>query len=162
MKFEITCHYNGEKITALVEENEVNRVSNEINWHNIKLRVIEVLESRFPDAKELYGEDFDTIVSSITKQVKIFMCDDRLSVDELEDDSIETIIREMFSPFAEIRIDFYDDTEKFWSVDAWRTDDENEEGVVVAKVFEDHVEYTESEYKEYMDVRRAIKNLQNA
>ena len=159
MKHEITCYYNGNKITALVDEDEVSRVSNEINWLNIQSRVIDVLGTNFPDAKELYGDKFGAIVDSITKQVKIFMCDDRLSVDELEDTQIENIIRELYSPFAEIRTDFYDEIEKFWSVDAWRTDNENEEGVVVAKVFADRVEFTEDTFAECMDVIRAIKNL---
>lgn len=162
MKYEITCYHNGEQITALVEAQEVSRVANEINWHEIKVRVLEVLASAFPDAKEIYGEKFNSIVDCITRKVKAAMCPDRLSVDELEDNFIENIIREEYSPFSEIRTDHYDETEGFWSVDAWRTMDDNEEGVVVAKVYEDRIEYTEPLYEECMDVLRAIKELQKA
>ena len=32
------------------------------------------------------------------------------------------------SKWSEIRINFFDEEEKKWSVDAWETDDDNEEG----------------------------------
>jgi hypothetical protein len=38
------------------------------------------------------------------------------------------------SKYAEIRCDFYDNEEEKWFVDAWFTDDDNEEGTVIAKV----------------------------
>lgn len=38
------------------------------------------------------------------------------------------------SKWAEIRCDFYDDEEEKWFVDAWLTDDDNEEGTVIAKI----------------------------
>lgn len=38
------------------------------------------------------------------------------------------------SKYAEIRNDFYDEEEKNVYIDAWLTEDENEEGVVIAKV----------------------------
>lgn len=38
------------------------------------------------------------------------------------------------SKWAEIRCDFYDDEEKKWFLDAWLTDDDSEEGTVIAKV----------------------------
>lgn len=40
------------------------------------------------------------------------------------------------SKWAEIRCDFFDDEEKCWLVDAWRTDDDNEESEVIAKIHE--------------------------
>lgn len=36
------------------------------------------------------------------------------------------------SKWAEIRCDYMDDYDKFWRVDAWETDDDNEEGKVIA------------------------------
>ena len=38
------------------------------------------------------------------------------------------------SKWSEIRIDFFDTEENKWSVDAWETDDDNEEGSVIAKI----------------------------
>ena len=38
------------------------------------------------------------------------------------------------SKWAEIRNDYYDDTERKVYIDAWRTDDDNEEGTVIAKI----------------------------
>ena len=38
------------------------------------------------------------------------------------------------SKYAEIRNDFYDDEEQKVYIDAWLTEDDNEEGVVIAKV----------------------------
>lgn len=38
------------------------------------------------------------------------------------------------SKWSEIRIDFFDTEENRWSVDAWETDDDNEEGSVIAKI----------------------------
>lgn len=38
------------------------------------------------------------------------------------------------SKYGEIRNDFYDDEEQKVYIDAWLTEDDNEEGVVIAKV----------------------------
>lgn len=38
------------------------------------------------------------------------------------------------SKYAEIRNDFYDEEEKNVYIDAWFTEDDNEEGTVIAKV----------------------------
>ena len=38
------------------------------------------------------------------------------------------------SKWAEIRCNFYDEEEQKCYVDAWLTDDDNEEGIVIAKV----------------------------
>lgn len=49
-------------------------------------------------------------------------------------------IDEMFganNEYSEVRIDFFDENENVWCVDAWKTNDQNEEGTVVAKITED-------------------------
>lgn len=38
------------------------------------------------------------------------------------------------SKYTEVRNDYYDDIEKKVDIDAWFTDDDNEEGVVIARV----------------------------
>lgn len=46
--------------------------------------------------------------------------------------------------FSEVRIDYYDDIQNVWCVDAWKTSDDNEEGEVIAKINADTfaIEYT--------------------
>ena len=53
------------------------------------------------------------------------------------------------SKWAEIRGDFYDDEEKVQCIDGWLTDDDNEEGQVIAKVHLDtgNVEYLDQDAK---------------
>lgn len=57
------------------------------------------------------------------------------------------------SKYAEVRSNYYDDIEEVQTVDAWFTDDDNEEGVVIAKIHIDtkEVEYldTDAAYDEY-------------
>lgn len=40
------------------------------------------------------------------------------------------------SKWTEIRCDFFDEEEKYWLVDAWKTGNDNEEGEVIAKISE--------------------------
>ena len=56
------------------------------------------------------------------------------------------------SRWTEIRCDFFDEEEKYWFVDAWKTGNDNEEGEVIAKISESgEVVYlnTEAEDDEY-------------
>ena len=50
------------------------------------------------------------------------------------------------SPYSEIRIDFFDENDKMWSVDAWKTNNPNEEGQVLAKISEDGVVYWKNRF----------------
>ena len=50
--------------------------------------------------------------------------------------------------FKEIRSDYYDEEEKATYIDAWKTLNGEEEGIVVAKVFDNRkIEYTKEAYK---------------
>lgn len=53
------------------------------------------------------------------------------------------------SKWAEIRCDFFNEEEKKYHVDAWKTSDDNEEGKVIAKVdlANDTVEYLDEDAK---------------
>ena len=53
------------------------------------------------------------------------------------------------SKYNEIRINFFDEDEKKWFVDAWNTDDCCEEGSVIAKIdlYTGTVEYLDSNAK---------------
>lgn len=65
------------------------------------------------------------------------------------------------SKWAEIRCDFYDDEEEKWFVDAWLTDNDNEEGTVIAKIdlATKKVEYIDADarYDEY--AQEVIKEM---
>ena len=65
------------------------------------------------------------------------------------------------SKYAEIRCDFFDDEEDKWFVDAWLTDDDNEEGFVIAKIdlATKTVEYLDADarYDEY--AQEVIKEM---
>lgn len=68
------------------------------------------------------------------------------------------------SKWSEIRIDFFDTEENKWSVDAWETDDDDEEGSVIAKIDLDTgtVEYLDVDTKtdEYAqeEIKEMLKN----
>lgn len=53
------------------------------------------------------------------------------------------------SKYNEIRINFFDEDEKKWFVDAWKTDDDCEEGSVIAKIdlYTGTVEYLDADAK---------------
>ena len=67
------------------------------------------------------------------------------------------------SKYAEVRGDFYDDIEGVQCIDAWFTGNDNEEGVVIAKVHLDTktVEYLDpdAQYDEY--AQEVINELLN-
>lgn len=61
--------------------------------------------------------------------------------------------------FSEVRCDYFDEASNWWCVDAWRTDDNNEEGVVVAHINPDtfEVDYVLPWYKEDSLIHETIK-----
>ena len=63
--------------------------------------------------------------------------------------------------WSEIRIDFFDEEEKKWSVDAWKTDDDNEEGSVIAKIdlYTGTVEYFDADAKTDEYAQEEIKEF---
>ena len=58
--------------------------------------------------------------------------------------------------FKEVRNDFYDEDKKCYVIDAWRTNNDNEEGVVVAEVYKDKVIYMKENYKDLPEVIDAV------
>ena len=42
--------------------------------------------------------------------------------------------RELAHQYSEVRCNFFDDVSGYWLVDAWKSDDDDEGGVVVAKI----------------------------
>ena len=65
------------------------------------------------------------------------------------------------SKYGEIRIDFFDEEEEKWFVDAWRTPDGNEEGAVIAKIDlgTGSVEYLDEDAKAEPYAQECIKEF---
>lgn len=162
MMYEITCIYGSESLVALADEDEVMRVANEIRHNNVKKRVIQAINSHFPDAKELYASRFDTVIDTITKRADEYLQKELMAVEDLTEEAVEDMFIDRYSPFAEVKADFYSDIEKAWCIDAWWTMDDNEEGVVVARVHDDgNIEFSEPIYEEYLCVLRKINEIAN-
>ena len=64
------------------------------------------------------------------------------------------------SIYSEVRIDHFDDIKKEWCVDAWQTSDDNEEGVVVARICEltGNIRWIVPEAQYDPNVQEAIKD----
>lgn len=62
------------------------------------------------------------------------------------------------SKWTEIRCDYFDEENGTYSVDAWRTYDENEEGKVIAKIdlYNQTVEYIDEDAKTDAYAQRVI------
>jgi hypothetical protein len=65
------------------------------------------------------------------------------------------------SKYGEIRNDFYDDEEQKVYIDAWFTEDDNEEGIVIAKVNyrTKAIEYLDSDARTDEYAQRMIKEV---
>lgn len=61
--------------------------------------------------------------------------------------------------FKEVRNDFYDEDKGCYVIDAWRTDNDNEEGIVVAEVYRDKVVYTKESYKDLPEVIEVVNEV---
>ena len=60
--------------------------------------------------------------------------------------------------YSEVRIHHYDDIEQYWCVDAWKTDDPNEEGRVVATIDDDfNVTWLDDKAKDDVLVNEEIR-----
>ena len=62
--------------------------------------------------------------------------------------------------FAEVRCDFFDEVNGVWYVDGWFTANDNEEGIVVAKIYvrDFTIVYTDDEYRWDKYVQEVIDN----
>lgn len=65
------------------------------------------------------------------------------------------------SKWREIRCDFFNEEEEKYYVDAWRTDDDNEEGTVIAKLdlADGTVEYLDEDAKTDEYAQAVIKEM---
>ena len=76
---------------------------------------------------------------------------------ENEEAEAEREIR-LANQFGEVRCDYFDDYDGNWLVDAWRTSEDDEEGVVVAKINPDtfEVTYTDRDYAKDKLVKETV------
>ena len=67
----------------------------------------------------------------------------------------------IMSKWSEIRCDFFDEEEEKYFVDAWETDDDNEEGTVIAKLdlADGTVEYLDENAKTDEYAQAVIKEM---
>ena len=64
--------------------------------------------------------------------------------------------------YAEVRCDYHDDDAHFTTIDAWMTEDDNEEGKVVAVVHDSgDVWYIETDARIDEEVEKAILEVKN-
>ena len=67
------------------------------------------------------------------------------------------------SIYSEVVIDFYNDIKNEWTIDTWKTDDDNEEGVVVARInlkgeINWEVEEAKNDPREKKEIERFMDN----
>lgn len=64
------------------------------------------------------------------------------------------------SKWADIENNFYDDIEGCWCIDAWKTNLDDEEGEIIAKIYDDgSIEYLDEEAKTDEFAQEMIEEL---
>jgi predicted RNA-binding Zn-ribbon protein involved in translation (DUF1610 family) len=68
--------------------------------------------------------------------------------------------RKLAHQYGEVRCDFFDEASGYWLVDAWKSDDDDEGGVVVAKINPETLEvtYNNPDYAKDMLVKEVVKD----
>lgn len=59
--------------------------------------------------------------------------------------------------FKELRNGYFNEKDGYYSIDGWRTMNQDEEGVVVARVYKDKVEYTRPNYESLPEVIEIVE-----
>ena len=120
----------------------------------MSITIVEIVRNymskRYPDAKELYGDKYDEIITSIANQIQM-----RAVV--VNDIVVETVVCDTIDLFSEVRAEFYDEKDNSVCIDGWFTDSDYEEGIVIAQVYRDHVKFVHPEYENDISILRAIQ-----
>lgn len=158
--YKIKCKVNGEIVDGLIDENDANALFEKIEISKATSYITDEILKLYPFAKEVYKEKFIMIATDIVYE----MLDsaETLGVDwrKLSDVDIANLINDKVTVYAEIRYDFFDESEKCYTIDAWKTEDDNEEGIVVAKVYEDgKIIFLNEEAQKDVNVLAAIEEL---
>lgn len=158
--YKIKCKVNGEIVDGLIDENDANALFEKIETSKAISYISDEIVKLYPFAKDVYEEKFVTIVTDIAYEMLDYA--ETLGVDwrKLSDVDIANLINDKLTVYSEIRYDFFDETEKCHTIDAWKTEDDNEEGIVVAKVYEDgKIVFLNEEAEKDINVLAAIKEL---
>lgn len=63
--------------------------------------------------------------------------------------------------FRELKNNYYNEEKEYYSIDGWRTMNQDEEGIVVAKVYKDKVEYTRPNYELIPEVSKIVEETKS-
>lgn len=77
-------------------------------------------------------------------------------------ESVKRVIKEWSEDYAEVRSNYYDDIKGATCIDAWKTADDNEEGEVVAYVYDNgEVEWCNPQARSSKLVQDEIRKVLN-
>ena len=88
-----------------------------VSKEDIVLKIFETLNEWYESGDETFEDEYAYYECILKEALK---AEPNASSDTVE--------------YGEIRIDYIDDEDMFWRVDAWMTDDDNEEGTVIAYI----------------------------
>lgn len=170
MKYEVKIEINGIPTTISLDEKIIRDINEQIIVQKISALVGKIVEEYYPRTPFILKDNYEKALSFIAYEVldsletegmtqEVLSCiEDDLPVSNEISHCITDISYRMLYPFAEIRYNNFDTIENCYTIDAWCTDDDNEEGVVVAKVFLDKtVEFVSEDSKYHADVLLAIE-----
>jgi hypothetical protein len=152
---DFTFNINGRNVTLPVNENDIIRAYEKIVCSDVAKGLRAYLHRSEPDAAKLYGDDYTRIVEGLAFELLDYLETEGLTVADIDDAMRFDIVRTLYH-YSEVRNDHYDDNSGCICIDAWNTADDNEEGVVVARVYKDAVVFEVEKAKEALDVLRAI------
>lgn len=139
-KFNFNCiDGNGKRFSIQITKDEVKKMLNEIRIKEMNDIVRNVLNEDYPLAFALLGNRFEIVIEAISDDVLSFIDSNNLSEDDI---NLVTVLVKNFSnrilnPYKEVKNGFFNDDKGCLTVDAWRTNDDSEEGCVVAEVYGD-------------------------
>lgn len=63
--------------------------------------------------------------------------------------------------FKELKNGFYNNLEKCYCIDGWLTNNQDEEGKVLARVYRDKVEYTNPKYADIPEIKTLVEEAKS-
>lgn len=120
-------------------------------------KVTECVKQKYTDAEQLLAHYFDEKMLSITHVVLDYMSTEDINIDQLSTADVLDIAEDELIGYSCIECNYFDEDEQCYCVDAWHTDDNNEEGEVIAKVYENKTVFKVDGVFKYLDVLRATE-----
>ena len=152
---DFTFNINGRDVTLPVNENDIIRAYEKIVCADVTKALRAYLHRTEPDAADLYGDEYARIVEGLALEMLDYLETEGLSTADIDDAMRADFVRALYH-YSEVRNDHYDDVNECICIDAWKTADDNEEGIVVARVYKDTVVFETESAQEALDVLRAI------